>query len=118
MNFSHFFKKSNYIAILTLVILASFIFPSNIWADYMEGTQYRIQSDSLNFRGMESSSSTYKLNDTLREIGRGDSNSSTYYMHAGFWQMQSSYISMSSQPDINMGSISGLSGGSSESVMS
>jgi hypothetical protein len=118
MNFFRFFKKSKNIVILTLVITFTFVFSHNILADYMQGNQYRIQSDSLNLGGVGSSSPTYNLNDTLGETGTGDLNSASYNLHAGYWQMQSSFISISSQPNINMGSIGGLSGGSSESMMS
>jgi hypothetical protein len=39
-------------------------------------------------------------------------------MHAGYWQMQESYISISTPSDLVMTSMSGLSGGSSEGTMS
>jgi len=39
-------------------------------------------------------------------------------MHAGYWQMQESYIAISSPSDLLMSSMSGLSGGSSEGTMS
>lgn len=118
MNFFHFFKKSNNIILLTLVVLSSFVFRDVILADYMQSSTYRIQSDSLNIGGADSSSATYKLNDTLGEMGTGDSNSANYNMHAGYWQMQSSFISISSPSDLLMTSMSGLSGGSSEGTMS
>ena len=84
----------------------------------MESSTYKIQQDSLNFGGEDSSSTTYQLNDTLGEVATGDSNSDNYYMHAGYWQMGESYIAISSPSDLVMDSMSGLSGGSSEGTMS
>lgn len=118
MKFFHFLKKSNYIIILTLIFISLFIFSRNILADYMQGTTYRIQSDSLNFGGVSSSSTTYKLNDSLGEVGTGNSNSGTYYLHAGFWQMQESYIAITSPPDLTLPAIGGVTGEGSEGVVS
>ncbi len=75
---------------------------------------YQIQSDSINVGGLSSTSTNYGLNDTQGEVGTGYSNSSNYYMHAGYWQIQDSYISISSPADIALSSISGLTGGGSE----
>lgn len=93
-------------------------FSHNLLALSMQSSTYKIQSDSLNLGGADSSSSTYKLNDTLGEIATGDSNSANYYMHAGYWQMNDSYIAISSPSDLVMASMAGLSGGSSEGVIS
>jgi len=117
MNFYHFFRKSNKVAILFLVVFISFLYTRNIFADFMQSGTYRIQSDSLNLGGADSSSTNYKVNDTLGELGTGDSNSTNYYMHAGYWQMQESYIAISSPSDLVMASMGGLSGGSSEGTM-
>ncbi|KKP60737.1 MAG: hypothetical protein UR85_C0005G0009 [Candidatus Nomurabacteria bacterium GW2011_GWF2_35_66] len=100
------------------IVISSFVLSQDSLADYMQSGTYRIQSDSLNFGGADSSSSNYKVNDTLGEIGTGDSNSGNYYMHAGYWQMQESYIAISSPSDLAMTSMGGLSGGSSEGTMS
>jgi len=119
MNILNFFKKSKYTAIpVFLIILVFLILPNNILADFMQSTTYKIQSDSLNFGGVKSGSTTYNLDDTLGEVATGDSNSSNYYMHAGYWQMGESYISISSPSDLVMASMGGLSGGSSEGTMS
>src|SRR3989338_5612444 len=113
MNFFIFFTKSNRIVISLIILVSFFTFSNYIFADYMQSSTYRIQSDSLNFGGVDSSSSTYKLSDTLGEVATGDSNSATYYMHAGYWQMGESYISISSPSDLVLASMGGLSGGSS-----
>lgn len=118
MKFLNFFRKSKYLVILTLVVLVEFVISSNLFAYSMQSTTYKIDTDSLNFGGLPSSSGSYKINDTLGEIGTGDSNSGNYYMHAGYWQMQGSYISISSPSDLVLSSMAGLSGGFSEGTMS
>ncbi len=118
MRLFNFFKKRKYLIVLPLIsglFLATY---HEILADQMGSSTYKIQSDSVNFGGVDSTSDGYKLGDTLGEIGTGDSNSSSYYMHAGYWQMGESYISISSPSDLVMSSMSGLSGGSSEGTMS
>lgn len=77
----------------------------------MESSLYKIRSDTINIGGVESESSTYILGDTLGEQATGDSNSSSYNMHAGFWQMQESYIAITSGADVTLPNINGLSGG-------
>src|SRR3989339_1617430 len=118
MKFPHFISRRKYFIVLTLTIILSFGFHSNILADFMQSSTYKIQSDSLNLGGADSASDNYKLNDTLGEVATGDSNSANYYMHAGYWQMQESYIAISSPSDLAMTSMGGLSGGSSEGTMS
>jgi hypothetical protein len=117
INFN-FFKKSKYFIVLILIIVSSFGFYQNILAEYMQSSNYKMQQDTINFGGRDSSSATYKLNDTVGEISTGDSNSESYYMHAGYWQMNENYISISSPTDLVMSSMGGLSGGSSEGTMS
>jgi hypothetical protein len=117
MKFFTFFKRNNFVSAFILIAI-SLALPNSILADYMGSSTYKIQSDSLNFGGVNSSSDNYKLDDTLGEVGTGDSNSANYYMHAGFLQMQESYISISSPTDLVMDSMGGLSGGSSEGTIS
>lgn len=76
MKFLGFLKKSKYPAILVLAVLIQFTFIHGISAESMQSSAYKIQFDSLNLGGADSSSSAYKLNDTLGEIGTGNSNSS------------------------------------------
>ena len=114
------FLRNNRIVIGSLLasILIVFPFEGYISAESMGSSTYKIQSDSLNFGGVPSVSTTYNLDDTLGEVATGDSNSATYYMHAGYWQMGESYISISTPSDLNMTSMAGLSGGSSEGSLS
>ncbi len=113
-----FFLKSKYTFISSCLIILFLFFSNNIFAAVMQSSTYKIQSDTVNFGGAPGASSTYKINDTLGEVATGDSNSSTYYMHAGYWQMGESYISITSPSDLAMASMSGLSGGSSEGTIS
>ena len=114
----NFFKKSKYFIILAVTIIFSFGFYHDLIALSMQSSTYKIQSDSVNFGGATSSSTTYTLDDTLGEVSTGDSNSANYYMHAGYWQMQEGYIAITTPSDLVMSSMGGLSGGSSEGTMS
>lgn len=117
MKLVYFFKKNLQFVFLFLISASILFFSNHIYAG-MQGSAYKIQSDTINFGGADSSSTNYKLNDTLGEVGTGDSNSTNYYAHAGFWQMQESFISISSPNDLIMTSMGGLSGGSSEGSIS
>lgn len=115
----NFFIKSKYSAISSFFIIFSIIFPWNyVVAETMGSSSYQIQSDTINMGGADSSSSSYGLSDTLGEQGTGDSNSENYDLHAGFWQMQSSYLAISGPSDFAMSSIGGLSKQTSEGTMS
>lgn len=118
MNFFNFFTKSNNIVISTLIIISLFVFSHEILADNMQSATYKIQSDSLNVGGVDSSSPNFNISDTFGEVSTGDSNSTSYYMHSGYWQMGESSISISSPSDLVLASIGGLSGGSSEGTVS
>ncbi len=58
----------------------------------MSSTNYKIQEDSMNFGGGKSTSASYKLEDTFGEVATGDSSSASYNLHAGYQQMNSSYL--------------------------
>ena len=54
----------------------------------MQSTNYKIEKDSINFGGTDDGqSASYKLKDTLGEIGTGLSDSTNYIMKAGYRQM-------------------------------
>jgi hypothetical protein len=118
MKFLHFFSKSKHLAILIVAIMLFLPFSQYIFAEFMQSSTYKIQSDSANFGGADGGSTNYRLNDTLGEMGTGDSGSTTYNMHAGYWQMQESFISISSPQDLTMTNMGGVSGGSSEGTLS
>ena len=76
-------KKIKSIVIIFLVIL--FPFQEVI---SMQSINYKIEKDSINFGGTDDGqSASYKLEDTMGEIGTGLSNSATYLMSAGYRQM-------------------------------
>ncbi|MFA6000427.1 MAG: hypothetical protein WC783_05675 [Candidatus Paceibacterota bacterium] len=88
-------------------------------AQPMQSATYKIQSDTVNVGGKDiSTSSNYKLGDTAGELGTGDSSSSNYIMHAGFWQMQESFISLSTPSDLALTAIGGIAGEASEGTIS
>jgi hypothetical protein len=115
--FYHFLKKRN--TAIFFFILFILIPLYTILAETMESDSFRIMSDTINVGGESSSSDNYILNDTLGEIATGYSNSGDYYMHAGFWQMQESYISISPPPaDLTLTAIGGINGEGSEGTIS
>ncbi len=110
-----FIKKRK---LATLILFFSLIIPLYaIFAETMQSGSYKIISDTVNIGGQSSSSSNYGLQDTLGEIGTGNSNSANYYLHAGFWQMQESYIAITSPSDLALSAIGGISGESSEGTL-
>ncbi len=113
---SSFLKKRG---VTFFFFLSLFLIPLyTIFAESMQSNTYRISSDSINVGGEGSTSTTYNLDDTLGEVSTGDSNSSNYYLHAGFWQMQESYISISSPADLALTHIGGINGEATEGTMS
>lgn len=107
-------------SIMTFLFLLLLIIPLyKIFAETMQSNTYRIMSDTVNVGGTDvSGSANYNLGDTLGEIGTGDSNSANYFLRAGFWQMQESYIALSSPSDLALTPIGGISGEGSEGTMS
>lgn len=115
----NFFRKSKYSVFYSLAVIMSLLLNFDVtFAEVMGSSSYKIQSDTVNVGGVESSSTSYNLKDTAGEIGTGDSNSANYYLHAGFWQMQGSYIAISSPSDLALTPIGGLSNQASEGTMS
>jgi hypothetical protein len=83
-------------------------------AQVMQSSSYRIESDSLNFGGARSESSTYALEDTAGEIATGESSSLSYQLGAGYQHTLLNYLSLSASPDIVMSpALGGLTGGTS-----
>ena len=112
-------KKNIKILLLLFASLSVFAYPSiKILAQSMQSGNYRINSDSLNFGGADSSSANYKLRDTMGEAATGPSASASYKLFAGFWQMQESYISISAPADLALTPIGGIAGGGSEGTLS
>ena len=105
--------------IILACALVSLVIPAllklhDVHAQVMQSTNYRIQSDSINFGGGLSTSSSYTLESTAGEIATGDSSSATYNLHAGYQQMQEVYIALTGAQNVTMSpSIGGVTGGTS-----
>lgn len=81
-------------------------------AQVMESTNYRIQSDSVNFGGGLATSTNYNLESTAGEVATGDASSASYNLKAGYQQMVSNTISMSTPDNVAMTpAIPGVGGG-------
>lgn len=81
-------------------------------AQVMQSTNYRIQSDSINFGGGLSTSTNYKLESTAGEVATGDSSSTSFNLKAGYQQLVTTFISMTAVSSVSMlPSIPGISGG-------
>ncbi len=82
------------------------------YAQVMGSTNYRIQSDSINFGGGLATSSNYVLEATAGEVGSGESDSLSYGLNAGYQQMQEVFIALSVvSPVVLSPAIPGISGG-------
>jgi hypothetical protein len=105
--------KKNIFFIICLCLIASGFLDKPVLAYVMESTNFRLQQDSINFGGGLGTSTDYRLEDTLGEIGTGYSSSSNFNLHAGYHQMdQNTYITISSPDAVSMlPAIPGLSGG-------
>ncbi len=81
----------------------------------MSSSNYKIESDSLNFGGGLSESASYRLESTGGEVATGDSNSTSYKLHAGYQQMHETYIAFDDvADDVAMSpSLGGITGGTS-----
>lgn len=85
---------------------------SLVGAQAMQSTNYRIESDSVNFGGGLSSSTNYVLEATGGEIATGESSSTNFSLKAGYQQMHSVFISLTGANAVTMTpSIPGISGG-------
>ena len=101
---------------ISLTLTLALILPLAASAAVMSSTNYAIQNDSINFAGGLSTSSSYTVQDTVGEVGTGFSTSANYTLSAGYQQQQmaQSYVAISFAPSVvALGSISGLTGGSS-----
>ena len=101
------------LARILCVSIFAFYTSSFLYAEVMTSGTYKIQSDSVNFGGGDSSSSAYRVESTLGEIATGDSQSTTYKLKAGYQQMHEVYLAMTSASDITLASFGGVSGGTS-----
>jgi hypothetical protein len=82
-------------------------------AQVMSSGSFQVESDSINFGGGRSTSSSYVQESTFGEIGSGNSSSTNYSLRAGYQQMLESYISLSVVADVVLSPSLGLAGGTS-----
>ncbi len=117
----NFFRKSKYTVFSSFVIIFCLLYTENLsLAAVMSSSNYKMGSDSINIGGEETSGSTsYKIRDTVGEVGTGESASTNYKMKAGYRQMQEdAYLAISSPSDLALTSIGGLSNQVSEGTIS
>jgi hypothetical protein len=91
--------------------LTVFLIPVFVYGAVMGSGSYSIQSDSLNIGGTDSSSTNYAGQDTIGEVSTGTSSSSSYNLLAGYQQMQSGSISITSPSDAVFSNIGGIAAG-------
>lgn len=86
----------------------------------MSSSNYKIESDSVNFGGGLSESASYRLESTAGEVATGDSSSASFRLHAGYQQMHETYIAFDDPADdVTMSpSLGGITGGTSNGATS
>jgi hypothetical protein len=99
--------------LIYLILFLSFFDSFSASAFVRSSTNYRIQSDSINSGGLDLSTSTnYRLRDSIGEMATGDATSTNYNLHAGYRQMDETYISITVPGNIALSpSLGGISGG-------
>ena len=96
-----------------LIALPFALFSLHIsFAQVRQSTNYKIQSDSINFGGGLSTSTSYRLESTAGEVATGDGSSTSYNLRGGYQQLSTTYIALSApSPVVMTPSIPGLTGG-------
>jgi len=108
------------IFILNIIALVLIISTPIVSAYVASSSSFTLEKDSINFSGTENSSSTlYRMSDTIGEVATGESTGTTFNLHAGYRAMEdgapvATYITLSSPGDIALSSIGQADGGSSE----
>lgn len=77
--------------VLTVIILSSI---SVLSAYVSSSSNYRLESDSINFGGGRSDSNNFSLESTLGEVATGRSTSTNFSLRAGYQQMQEVFVSL------------------------
>lgn len=97
--------------VLTIILLCVL---SVSLAQVRTSSNYQLQSDSINAGGGLSTSTSYRQESTIGEIGTGFASSSNYSLYAGYQQMQEVFIGLSVSGDVSMTpDLPGLTGGTS-----
>ncbi len=103
-----------YSTFFALVLLFTQYADRVVDAQVMQSASYQIESDSINIGGGFSTSTTYQLQSTVGEIATGRGTSTSYNLFAGYQQMQTAFLSLSSPSNVMMTpDIAGLTGGES-----
>jgi len=106
-------RKFRIIIITIIVLIAIGVYQAPILAYVMSSDHFRIQSDSVNVGGGLGTSTSYKEEDTVGEIGTGYSSSTSYVMSAGYLQTENlSTLSLTAPDNVTTtGDIDGMTGG-------
>jgi len=102
-------------SLLPFVLIVALLIVTNvIFAQTMQSSTYKIDFDSINVGGGQSTSTSYLMEDTTGEVGTGYGTSTSYSLHAGYQQMHEVYMTISAASDVVMSpSIGGVTGGTS-----
>ncbi len=86
-------KKNAFLIFFIFATMAATAF--SVFAYISSSTNYRLEADSINLGGTRGTSSSFIIEDTLGEVGTGNSSSTNYSILAGYQQMANIYISLS-----------------------
>jgi len=90
------------------------VLAQNAYGEQMSSSNYKMQSDSVNFGGGLSNSDAYIMESTFGEVATGISSSTSYVMKAGYQQMHEVTIAVTPAADVEMlPVIGGVTGGTS-----
>jgi hypothetical protein len=107
-------QKTKYAAASIVVVALALILAQDAYGQAMSSSNYKLQSDSVNFGGVRSGSASFIEEDTLGEVATGLSSSTNYVMKAGYQQMQETVIAVVPASNVSMTpSIAGVTGGTS-----
>ncbi len=104
------------ILILNVIALTLVVSTPIVSAYVASSSSFTLEKDSINFSGTENSSSTlYRMSDTVGEVATGGSVGTSFNLNAGYRAMEAStYITLSSPGDIALSSINQADRGLSE----
>lgn len=104
--------KTSWQSTVATILIVSFL--SVVQAEVRSSTNYKLESDSINFGGGLATSSNYSLESTAGEVATGLSTSTSYNLKAGYQQMNEVFISITQASSVAMlPNIGGLTGGTS-----
>lgn len=94
-------KKSTYQNIKIFLGVAFLLAtPVVALAAVASSTNYQLERDSINIGGLLSTTTNYTLEDTVGELASGTSSSASFFLKAGYQQMDASYITITSPADL------------------